>query len=689
MGEDGTEKARIVALDNPVERISDDEFNRWPFSQRLAETIAAFDASQGAPVFGLFGEWGEGKSSVLNFVRIALESHHPNDVTVFLFNPWMFSDVEALLREFYKGLAASAGGRLNSPETDVVKNMLEYASLLKFVPMVGDALAESARDIGTAMARDPIHEQRERLIKVMRELKGKIVVLIDDLDRLEGPEIMIMLRSVRLSANFPNVVYLLAFDDKRVARIASQAYGEPADSRAFLEKIVQHPVTLPSVPPARLAAYVLKQAKEACAAAGIELHEEAWNEFAGLCRGPILDLISTPRQAIRYSTALHFALPILKGEVDPLGQLVLEAVRMLLPDLYEWLRRQHSLDVERALNAVSATEKEMPPAKWETMKALATALASPMIEKPLSDPRYYARNFSYAVALDDISDVELEDLVQRAEQDKDKLDQAVMSILEARGRSLIERLRSRAKRMRPRPAAQLATSLGRCAGRISGDDKQDEYGDLSNVIAELVRVNSIWDASILSFGRQPMQPAREVMETAPLPLALAVVNSIRKAERQEKTGERYGNREDQFPELPVQGKDVLEDVLARRLAREAETTPPYGSYHSRTDAYALIKFWNSQDKQEQRTWLEARLGSHPKEVFHLLNVTDDMSITYGLLTGAWNNFPIRIIDAEVVIRTLDVLPPDGPEAMTSEEEVIAQGFREVHERFMSQKGSGY
>jgi len=56
-------------LDNPVHSPEEDEFNRWPFSKRLADTIANFDARGGAPAIGIYGRWGYGKSTVLNFIR--------------------------------------------------------------------------------------------------------------------------------------------------------------------------------------------------------------------------------------------------------------------------------------------------------------------------------------------------------------------------------------------------------------------------------------------------------------------------------------------------------------------------------------------------------------------------------------------------------------------------------------------
>jgi ABC-type Na+ transport system ATPase subunit NatA len=63
-------------LDIPVQSPDEDEFNRWPFSKRLANTIAAFDARAGAPVIGIYGRRGYGKSTVLNFIRTQLEEEH-------------------------------------------------------------------------------------------------------------------------------------------------------------------------------------------------------------------------------------------------------------------------------------------------------------------------------------------------------------------------------------------------------------------------------------------------------------------------------------------------------------------------------------------------------------------------------------------------------------------------------------
>ena len=174
---------RDTALDNPAEQQEEDEFNRWPFSERLADTIAGFDASQGAPVLGLFGTWGSGKSTVLNFVRAALEKNHGAHVTVFLFNPWLFKDPDALLREFFAGLARSIGAKLDRSGKAAGELMARYGGALNSVPVVGASLGNALKSLGEDLSADSTLEQRNRLTEAMREANRKVVVLIDDLDR--------------------------------------------------------------------------------------------------------------------------------------------------------------------------------------------------------------------------------------------------------------------------------------------------------------------------------------------------------------------------------------------------------------------------------------------------------------------------------------------------------------------------
>jgi predicted KAP-like P-loop ATPase len=102
--------------DKPISEEKDDKFQRYTFSKRIAETILNRKSSDSI-VIGLYGAWGEGKTSVLNFIREELEPHHPN-VIHFTFNPWRFTDEAALLTSFFNTLAGEI--KKSFKETEVV-----------------------------------------------------------------------------------------------------------------------------------------------------------------------------------------------------------------------------------------------------------------------------------------------------------------------------------------------------------------------------------------------------------------------------------------------------------------------------------------------------------------------------------------------------------------------------------------
>src|SRR2546428_9175321 len=93
--------------------------------------------------------------------------------------------------------------------------------------------------------KEGVGGRRAKVEKALRALDKPIVVVIDDIDRLTSSEIRDIFKLVRLTANFPNVVYIVAFDRNRVeAALAEQ--GIPG--RDYLEKILQVSVDLPAVP---------------------------------------------------------------------------------------------------------------------------------------------------------------------------------------------------------------------------------------------------------------------------------------------------------------------------------------------------------------------------------------------------------------------------------------------------------
>lgn len=138
---------------------------------------------------------------------------------------------------------------------------------------------------------------------------------------------------MRLTANFPNVIYLLAFDRQRVEDALSEQ-GIPG--RAYLEKIVQYGFDLPVVPDAVLNQQIfgaIGTALEGVADAG-NLDQSTW---ADVFFEVVRPLIRTMRDVRRYASGVAGTVRDLGGQVALADVLALEGVRIFLPDVFRLL----------------------------------------------------------------------------------------------------------------------------------------------------------------------------------------------------------------------------------------------------------------------------------------------------------------------------------------------------------------
>lgn len=396
---------------NPVTKSDQDAFNRAPFCVALANRIAQIGSDDGAVVVGLFGKWGFGKSSMLNLIEEHLEAEHTDTVAVARFNPWRFTNEEQLLQSFYTLL-----GPMRDPKPGIGKQLKALSHRLGgHLANAADYLAgEPASKVVQALCEPPSLEETNVALRETT-VPHTIVVMIDDLDRLDRAEVLLMLKLVRLNGNLPRLVYLLAFDDEIIAKTVGSAYGlDPDAGREFLEKIVQFPFAVPAIGEERLLAYVLQHARAACAKAGINVDHDEWAVYENVCRKGFSARLRTPRQAIRYGAALSFSLPMLAYEVNPVQQMIVEGVRMLYPELYLILRDRtgFALQANDSKALYDAAQTAFPHG-IDAVKTILDALLDPALQPKTSaffHARYWQRYFEYALRHDSISNREVDHL---------------------------------------------------------------------------------------------------------------------------------------------------------------------------------------------------------------------------------------------------------------------------------------
>lgn len=325
--------------DRPIEKRADDRLGRARFAESIAHQIATAPADDGF-VFALVGPWGIGKTSILNMVCEVLASN-PN-IVLLRFNPWLFSGTEQLVARFFREISAQLIEKPDSRLRALGTRLKQYGQLLspfRFMPQFGKALeivSEVFKAIGDFFKGTgdniSIEAQRRALDDVLRRLNRRLVVIIDDIDRPQLEEIRDVMRLVRLTADFPNTVYVLAFDRKRVEEALAEM-GE--DGRDYLEKIVQVIHDVPEVSEAELTKLLLN---------GLEEVTNNWSHgpfdperWPNVFYFVIRPLFKTVRDVKRYLGSLPATLQIIGDEVAVVDVLALEAVRILLPDVFALL----------------------------------------------------------------------------------------------------------------------------------------------------------------------------------------------------------------------------------------------------------------------------------------------------------------------------------------------------------------
>ncbi|MEZ5445170.1 MAG: P-loop NTPase fold protein [Gammaproteobacteria bacterium] len=242
----------------------------------------------------------------------------------------------------------------------ISEHLLVFAASLHGTPFLSagvKALGGLSRNaIKKLSEQKPLAEQKEKIERLLGGFNRRILVVIDDIDRLETKEIIDIFRMVKSVADFPNVIYLLSFDKSLVCNIIRDI--QKAEGSDYLEKIIQYDIDIPPPDGPGLLKLLGERIDPAIKAPGGKKWDtERWSE---LYRVYLRDILRTPRQVVRLSNAFNMGYPALAGEVDPVDFLATEVLRMFQQPLYLEIRRNANRFTELGQMEIEP-EKADPP----------------------------------------------------------------------------------------------------------------------------------------------------------------------------------------------------------------------------------------------------------------------------------------------------------------------------------------
>jgi hypothetical protein len=417
--------------DSPLKDPNKDKLDRAPFVGMAVNLIENLADSNDSTVLGLVGPWGSGKSTVLNFIQRGLA----RDIKVVKFNPWSF-DNERLQAELYSSIVSAfpddTRESVKKRSFDVIRRTLP---VLKFIPEAGDKLAELAEKFIPSESWDAAFED---LAGTIKDASVKVLVVVDDVDRLQPQELLLLMKTIRLLGRFPRVNYLLSYDRRSTIKTLAQALGGDDNAALYLEKIVQYPLDLPD-PQQHFLQEIVEDA----------LGPVVTNASIGMNGGPtprirfetffvehMTTTLTTPRACQRYVLQAKTFLSLAGDDVDPADFFALTFLRLFYGNLYTRLPGWIG-DLTTTEDGYDQRTKPLPKEEWisritklnytaDQAEELVEALGA-LFPRTFDTPmwtmvggkyraykrEYFPRYFNFSLPAGDVSDTQVQEDLTR------------------------------------------------------------------------------------------------------------------------------------------------------------------------------------------------------------------------------------------------------------------------------------
>lgn len=205
-------------------------------------------------------------------------------------------------------------------------------------PIEKYVIKQLLRRIGaTNIKMSSVEQLRSDIAKEVEKLEKNIVIVIDDIDRLDSSEIRLIFKLVNLTLSFPHIVFVLAYDEGVVCAALRDVQG--ISGERYLEKIIQLPITLPLLSSKQTTELVQKNIARCIESMPLHSQQDAMGQsmVAKVFQYLIYPSLETPRQALRFTNAVRIRSLISGKDIHPADLIAMTMIQLEYPILEHWI----------------------------------------------------------------------------------------------------------------------------------------------------------------------------------------------------------------------------------------------------------------------------------------------------------------------------------------------------------------
>jgi predicted KAP-like P-loop ATPase len=392
----------MYSSDKPIEFSKDDSLSRTEFSHKLAQSILSWKGRESL-VISICGKWGYGKSSIINLMKEWLKiSNKEAEITVFEFNPWFFSGEGDLSKYFFEELVKELSGSKSKKDKEIAKKLRIYSNHLDLVPnnsvnssiekffVILGLLGVSASQfiewfnlqtesilfiknvvffigiffIGITIPKEllknlanffdnKIKMEDQSVLSLKNEIHNnlkqrekKLLVIIDDVDRLSQFEMKEVFKLVKINTDFPNTIYVLSFDAEVVKDNLDEQAG--VSGKDYLNKIVQINFDIPHIKQHKINEILFQELDRI-----LSTLPPSYNNYfdhvywTNIYHSGFKSFFQNIRDIKRFSNSLEFNISFMytgdSMEVNPIDFIAIESIRVFCPEFYYFMKSRNRL----------------------------------------------------------------------------------------------------------------------------------------------------------------------------------------------------------------------------------------------------------------------------------------------------------------------------------------------------------
>lgn len=358
-----------VYADFPIKGSTEDQFEFTAYAKSAVKLFRSNSLPE-SYVVCVIGRWGTGKTSLLNLIAEQYRSLSTKEdpIIVFKFSPRLMKNREGLLANFLPLLIETIDDEAAiSPILETrIKNKLnsvrKFAQGLKIVESgiepiakilsaIGIPFIERAfdefKDLRTNLAEElptpNIDELYDNAYKTLLEMKLPIIVIIDDLDRLNPSEIIDILGLVRSTAPLPYITFFLSYDPIKVIEAIEKSVS--TNGKEYLEKFIQATLPVPMVSKTQILNKTIQQIRNVCTHKTTEERAPHYSDLVVVAdivtTYTKMSTIKTVRDTYRIANEVQTAWKTqqtIKDEPGFRNFLHLAVFKYKFPEIYDWLK---------------------------------------------------------------------------------------------------------------------------------------------------------------------------------------------------------------------------------------------------------------------------------------------------------------------------------------------------------------